>query len=77
MKNSFSLSYVVNMMQHIVQAMESGKDRLQYFNSVMDMFKELILDLHEFADPGKLKCLSTSLLISVHLHKMFKVITKT
>ncbi|KAK3101486.1 hypothetical protein FSP39_003958 [Pinctada imbricata] len=50
-KNSFSLSYVLVMIQHIVQAMDNSKDRLQFFNSVMDMFKELILDLHEFVDP--------------------------
>lgn len=51
-KNSFSLSYVITMIQKILDAMENGKKRLQFFNSVMDMFRELILDLHEFSDPG-------------------------
>lgn len=50
-KNSFSLSYVITMIQKILDAMENGKKRLQFFNSVMDMFRELILDLHEFSDP--------------------------
>ena len=40
------------MIQKILDAMENGKKRLQFFNSVMDMFRELILDLHEFSDPG-------------------------
>jgi hypothetical protein len=32
------------MIQKILDAMENGKKRLQFFNSVMDMFRELILD---------------------------------
>ncbi|XP_076116337.1 F-box only protein 47-like isoform X1 [Mytilus galloprovincialis] len=50
-KNSFSLSYVMTMIQNILDAMDNGKKRLQFFNSVMDMFRELILDMHEFSDP--------------------------
>ena len=42
----------MNMIQNILDAMDNGKKRLQFFNSVMDMFRELILDLHEFSDPG-------------------------
>lgn len=49
-KNSFSLSYVVTMIQNILEAMDNVKDRCQYFNSVLDMFRELIMDLHEFSD---------------------------
>ncbi|XP_062599947.1 F-box only protein 47-like [Saccostrea cucullata] len=49
-KNSFSLSYVLGMIQNIIGAMDKPKDRLQYFNSLMDMFRELILDIHEFSD---------------------------
>lgn len=51
-KNSFSLSYVVTMIQSILEAMDNVKDRCQYFNSVLDMFRELIMDLHEFSDGG-------------------------
>jgi hypothetical protein len=52
-KNSFSLSYVLGMIKNIIGAMDKPKDRLHYFNSLMDMFRELILDIHEFADQGK------------------------
>lgn len=33
--------------------MDKPKDRLHYLNGLMDMFRELILDLHEFSDQGK------------------------
>lgn len=42
----------MTMIQNILDAMDNGKKRLQFFNSVMDMFRELILDMHEFSDPG-------------------------
>lgn len=49
-KNSFSLSYVLGMIHSIIGAMDKPKDRLHYLNGLMDMFRELILDLHEFSD---------------------------
>lgn len=52
-KNSFSLSYVLGMIHSIIGAMDKPKDRLHYLNGLMDMFRELILDLHEFSDQGK------------------------
>lgn len=52
-KNSFSLSYVLGMIHSIIGAMDRPKDRLHYLNGLMDMFRELILDLHEFSDQGK------------------------
>ncbi|KAL3841950.1 hypothetical protein ACJMK2_020027 [Sinanodonta woodiana] len=49
-KNSFSMSYVINMIQNIILVMDTVKDRQIFFNNVMDMFKELIIDIHEFED---------------------------
>lgn len=52
MKSNFSLTYVMTIVQNIVDALDNPKDRQSYFNNVMEMFKELILDTHEFSDPG-------------------------
>ncbi|KAK6190294.1 hypothetical protein SNE40_002199 [Patella caerulea] len=49
-KNSYSLSCVMIMVQNILQVMDNSKDRLLFINSMMDMFKELILDMHEFTE---------------------------
>ncbi|KAL5007135.1 hypothetical protein ScPMuIL_015941 [Solemya velum] len=49
-KNDFSLSYVVMMMQKILEAMDSNKDRLNFCNSFTEMFREVIMDSHEFGD---------------------------
>lgn len=42
----------MTIVQNIVDALDNPKDRQSYFNNVMEMFKELILDTHEFSDPG-------------------------
>lgn len=49
-KNNLSLNYVVSMIKHILTVIDSVKERESFFTSVMDMFKELIIDLHEFDD---------------------------
>ncbi|XP_041367596.1 F-box only protein 47-like [Gigantopelta aegis] len=49
-KNNFSLNYVVTLIQNIIQVMENPKERIHFINSMMDMFKELILDIHEFSE---------------------------
>ncbi|XP_071099492.1 F-box only protein 47-like [Haliotis cracherodii] len=51
-KNNFSLSYVITMLQNIIKVMDSPKDRMTFINSMMDMFKELILDMHEYTESG-------------------------
>ena len=57
-KNSFSLNYVITIIQNILSVMDSVKDRHCFFNSIMNMFKELILDMHEFGDQGRYKSCS-------------------
>ena len=53
MKNSFSLNYVITIIQNILSVIDNVKDRHCFFNGIMNMFKELILDLHEFGDQGE------------------------
>ncbi|ESO91551.1 hypothetical protein LOTGIDRAFT_76158, partial [Lottia gigantea] len=48
-KSNYSLSCVMIMIQNILQVMDNSKDRLTFINSMMDMFKEMILDMHEFS----------------------------
>ncbi|XP_025085040.1 F-box only protein 47-like isoform X2 [Pomacea canaliculata] len=49
-KNSCGLSHVLGLVQSVLQAMDNTRDRIFFLNGLMDMFKELILDLHGFAD---------------------------
>ena len=63
MKNNFSLNYVIKMIQHILTVIDNIKDRQNFFNSIMDMFKELILDIHEF---GKILLLFHELQVSIY-----------
>ena len=52
-KNSFSLNYVITIIQNILSVIDNVKDRHCFFNGIMNMFKELILDLHEFGEQGE------------------------
>lgn len=63
-KSSFSLTYVMTIVQNIIDTLDSPKDRHSYFNNVMEMFKELILDTHEFSDPD-----------DTHENEMFYLVT--
>ncbi|XP_053383870.1 F-box only protein 47-like [Mercenaria mercenaria] len=47
-KNSLSLNYVITMIRHVLSVIDNVKERQNFFSSIMDMFKELIIDLHEF-----------------------------
>jgi len=47
-KNNLNLSYVSSMVRHVMTVIENPKDRQTFFSSIYDMFKELIIDIHEF-----------------------------
>ncbi|XP_052812909.1 F-box only protein 47-like [Mya arenaria] len=49
-KNSLNLNYVITMIRHVLTVIDSVKDRQTFFSSIMDMFKELIIDIHEFEE---------------------------
>lgn len=52
-KNNCGLGHVISLVQSVLQAMDNSRDRVHFVNGLMDMFKELILDLHDFSDSGK------------------------
>lgn len=47
-KNSLNLNYVISMIKHVLTVLDNVKDRQNFFTSIMDMFRELIIDIHEF-----------------------------
>ncbi|XP_076472156.1 F-box only protein 47-like [Babylonia areolata] len=49
-KHSYDLSFVMKHVHTVLQAMENSRDRLNFVNGLMDMFKELVFDLHDYSD---------------------------
>ncbi|KAH3887320.1 F-box only protein 47-like isoform X2 [Dreissena polymorpha] len=49
-KNSLNLDYVIAMIRHVLRVIDSAKDRQIFSCSITDMFKELIIDIHEFEE---------------------------
>ncbi|KAK7098949.1 hypothetical protein V1264_003159 [Littorina saxatilis] len=49
-KHGYDLGFVMNNVQTILHSMENSRDRLSFVNSLMDMFKECIFDLHDYND---------------------------
>ncbi|GFO39608.1 F-box only protein 47 [Plakobranchus ocellatus] len=49
-KHNFDLSQVIVMLESVIAVIESPKNKMSLLNRIMDFFKELILDTHEFTD---------------------------
>ena len=51
-KHNYDLTFVMKYVQTVLQAMENTRDRLNFVNNLVDMFKELVFDLHDY-DTGQ------------------------
>lgn len=59
-KHNYELTFVMKYVQTVLQAMENTRDRLNFVNNLMDMFKELVFDLHDY-DAGQFSRLASVL----------------
>ena len=46
------MSRIVGVVSSLCQAMDNPRDKVALLSGIADMFRELIVDLHEFADAG-------------------------
>ena len=53
MKYHFDLSQVMVVLESVISVVETSKNKMTLLNRILDFFKELILDTHEFTDSGK------------------------
>nr|KAG5695438.1 hypothetical protein BaRGS_033563 [Batillaria attramentaria] len=49
-KTNCGLNHIMGLVQNVLLAMDNARDRQHFVNSLVDMFKELILDMHDFTD---------------------------
>lgn len=49
-----SISWVINIVNDVCVVLENSRDKLNFLYGIADMFREAILDIHEFGDGGKL-----------------------
>ncbi|XP_059155498.1 F-box only protein 47-like isoform X2 [Physella acuta] len=49
-KHNYNLTQVMTMLDCIISVIENPRDKLVLLNRILDTFKELVLDTHEFTD---------------------------
>jgi len=52
MRQEQPLSWVVSLIKNVCTAMDNSRDRVAFLYGIVDMFKEAVLDVHEFGDAG-------------------------
>ena len=49
-----NISFVTKLINLLCPIFENPKERVGFLHSIVDTFKEIILDIHEFSEGGKL-----------------------
>lgn len=47
------MSWIINVIRNVLPAMDSSRVRMAFLFGIVDMFKESVIDVHEFGDTGE------------------------